>query len=229
MCLLIIKPAGVDIAPDVTLRAVDAHPDGFGLAYAANGRVHTIKGVGIAAKDIIDVIAARRDDTCIVHWRMATHGRVIYDNAHPFDLADGGALAHNGVLSGFGSREVSDTRDFVARIMAHVVGPRAIRRAKPLLNHIIRGSRMATIHPGGDVVRLGEGWIKRDGLIASNTSGFESRGKSRLWSWFDRHVEDECDACGARGSDVRESSDLDGRPMYLCAECVAEIATYADR
>lgn len=54
----------------------------------------------------------------LMHFRWATHGSVSVKNCHPFPLAMGGALIHNGVLGIEGlNKDASDTKFFVKNIV----------------------------------------------------------------------------------------------------------------
>jgi glutamine amidotransferase len=215
MCLLIVKPAGVAIARGLLTRATRAHPDGFGVAWASHTGCHATKGVQVSVDAQASLLAAIVDAPAIVHWRWATHGSVSIDNAHPFALPNGGWAAHNGVLRGFGAHDRSDTRDFVDTVLSCYLGPAEIESDRAFLDPIIRGSKIATIHPDGTIVRLGDGWIRsQSGLLASNESGFARRDRGSLRR--DRRS-GACDLCGDAKARYRVT--IDGGSWSLCRSC----------
>lgn len=203
MCLLVIKPEGVKLPKSVFHRATQAHPDGFGIAFADRGKVRIWKGVNIEAEDQIAKVGEYANHAMILHWRWATHGAVEHANAHPFSVHDY-AMGHNGVLRGYGSMDKSDTRDFAERIMVQCVNANAIEFNRKVLERLIVGSRIATIHPDGNIVKLGSGWVRaKSGAIHSNTSGM---------GWPKAKV-DKCEWC-ERGEAVIKSGQ-----WYVCASC----------
>ena len=94
MCVIIIKKKGVRMPSENELRLAATHnPHGFGFVSSNGLYVRTmdfeefyqaLKGVG-------------REDACIIHFRIATHGSVRVSNCHPFKM-HGIYFAHNGIL-----------------------------------------------------------------------------------------------------------------------------------
>jgi len=64
---------------------------------------------------------ALTDKPMLLHFRIATHGSINIKNVHPFMVNPKLAFAHNGVLTGFGSKtykqEVSDSIDFMKKVL----------------------------------------------------------------------------------------------------------------
>lgn len=104
MCLIIHKPAGVEIPGELIRSAWEDNPDGAGIMYmAANGPViHKIMPGDCAdpARYIETMLAGLPDKELGVHFRWKTHGPITRENTHPFQLPGaGGYLMHNGVIS----------------------------------------------------------------------------------------------------------------------------------
>lgn len=101
MCLLVVKPRGVIIG-DVEKLCKDAdsrNPDGFGFAYLSDsGKIVYEKGLYSVSRQahIIESVGVA---PAIFHWRFGTGGGVNIENCHPFVVADGSVLFHNGVFS----------------------------------------------------------------------------------------------------------------------------------
>ncbi len=125
MCLIVLIPQGTDI-PEKAIRAswTTGNDDGAGFAFSDGSGVVEIrkpfwklKGLNKALKSVHSRVSAFSD--IVVHLRFATHGTLNADNTHPFSLDKGNvALAHNGILEGFGESvsylqdTESDTRHF---------------------------------------------------------------------------------------------------------------------
>lgn len=63
-------------------------------------------------------VAAHPESVFLMHFRWATHGQISVKNSHPFHLAQGGALIHNGVLTIDGlPKETSDSRFLVRNVI----------------------------------------------------------------------------------------------------------------
>ena len=117
MCIVFLKQINVKLPERSVLeRCWDNNPDGAGFAIARGEHVEGYKGFMEfpafykAAKRLIT-----EDVTAIVHFRMATHGRMDGSATHPFPVSnsvselrkthwkcDIGA-AHNGIMGGYGT------------------------------------------------------------------------------------------------------------------------------
>ncbi len=99
------------------------HPDGWGIAYRAEGEIRLLRSGKPANADpsLREVMATT--DRFIGHVRYASNtATVSASNAHPF-LVGGTALAHNGTFRGnigeeAQKRNVSDTLVFLERLSA---------------------------------------------------------------------------------------------------------------
>ena len=146
MCLIIIKPKGVDLPSDIEiLNAHICHSDGFGLAYN-DGSDATIKKGAMGLADIFKILRSvdypeQRD--IIMHFRTGTTGSNTPSNCHPFPLSHDVdalnatelktrvAVAHNGVLteySEYSRREIlpdipkdfTDTAAFIYDVLSQL-------------------------------------------------------------------------------------------------------------
>lgn len=98
MCLLIEQPKGLTFSRAALLDFLHHNPDGFGAMWGDGQTLHIVKALADA-----DALAIYLDRAAgrhaVLHYRMATHGPVTLDNAHPYLLTPRIAVAHNGVLS----------------------------------------------------------------------------------------------------------------------------------
>ena len=119
MCLIVVKPKGIELPEQKDLdQWFRDHPDGFGLAFAHQGKVQILKGAMTieAMHGLIEQMKSALEPTSpkkvnlVLHFRQATHGALTPSNCHPFPLTScqealsalsvstSSAVAHNGVV-----------------------------------------------------------------------------------------------------------------------------------
>ena len=118
MCVIILKPAGSVICPNILKTAYENNADGFGLMYAQNGRVQFTKGM-MDFNEIMRTWSQFKRRTVAAHFRFATVGNKVNDNVHPFrilSLDEDGIdlyMMHNGTFRDFSAKDgMSDTVQF---------------------------------------------------------------------------------------------------------------------
>jgi len=118
MCLAIVKPASAVVPEDALRAGWISNSDGGGFAFVSNGEVVIANGY-MKLKDFYaaynSAVEANPDSPFLLHFRICSMGDVSKDNTHPFPI-EGGALIHNGTLSGTAARYStgpSDTKYFV--------------------------------------------------------------------------------------------------------------------
>lgn len=93
MCVIIVKPAGKPIPSEQELKAAQAcNPHGCGFV----SDKHSYKGLSFT-KFMRELRRVEPWETCVIHFRYATHGPVCVENCHPF-CKNGIYFAHNGIL-----------------------------------------------------------------------------------------------------------------------------------
>ena len=232
MCLIIAHDPIRSIAPvhiDVIEEAIISNPDGCGIAYAQHGRLHIIKTLQPDVETQHDLLSRLYFDSVpfVWHVRYATHGSPSIQNCHPFQVRDV-AIAHNGILSGYGYKDKSDTRDFIDRNLRRL--PSSVLMSDATIRKIesmpsMRGSKLALIHADGRLQlansRLGS-WCTESGHwfsvpwfadydpyepvipdrgLASHMPARYS--PSRDWDEFDDMTDEELQEYCRRLSDVR--------------------------
>lgn len=95
------------------------NPDGFGLAYTDGKKLRIYKTMKLNTfvNKYKEIRAKYPKSYILLHTRFATHGKTNIDNTHPFKVNKDICMAHNGVFSGFGSSDNSDTLDFIKTIL----------------------------------------------------------------------------------------------------------------
>jgi hypothetical protein len=120
MCIAIWKNENKIIDKETLARCFTANPDGAGFMYPENGKLHVKKGY-FRFEDFYKAYQPHENKQCVIHFRIKTHGSVSVDNCHPFNITKEFGFVHNGVISGYGVDDISDTRDFNHKILQPLV------------------------------------------------------------------------------------------------------------
>lgn len=124
MCLAIYRAPDAQgrITPDELRRSYNCgNNDGYGAMFAQHGTLHIYKNVDARQFDtFIDWIETVQNANVpvAVHLRLATHGKELLPNAHPFEVIPGElAIMHNGMLRGYNRDSAdSDTAQFAKEL-----------------------------------------------------------------------------------------------------------------
>jgi predicted glutamine amidotransferase len=131
MCLIIRKEEDTVLSTEFLDDVRANNPDGWGILYHnREGKAKVLKGM-----DMADFYRAysrfeQYNADCIIHFRLATHGKKNIHNAHPYEVLGGDNpiyLMHNGTIAIDGAAKkgkLSDTRLFIRDVL------------KPMLEHI---------------------------------------------------------------------------------------------
>jgi predicted glutamine amidotransferase len=172
---MIWSPSG-KIPKDHVLRAMERHQDGWGFSVVTRSGLRTYKSV--SRHRFLAAWETRVRGMVLFHARWATHGAVACENCHPFVVRGHGMVAaHNGVLAGYGSAHVSDTRDFLEREVERM--PNGFLDDQDVVDDLERrigSSKIAFMDGTGSTVILNEhlgAWIGH--LWYSNLTIFDSK------------------------------------------------------
>lgn len=186
ICVIIAKEAGKKIDQEILEACYLANPDGFGVAWAKNGKIGRYKGM-LGDSEIVEVCKAITPYPAVIHFRWATHGLKNKDNCHPFLVGRGEiAMAHNGVFSGVRPDEEERTKEWSdTRVIASVLNnwtEEILRRSiKTFEEWHGQGNRTAFLFKTGEILRTGS-WDNFEGLMFSNLN-WKWRGKyQQNWS-----------------------------------------------
>ena len=128
MCIAILNN-GKKITRQELSNCWVSNDDGAGMLYIDNGKLAVFKqpnrdGYNVSGRDF-DTFVKEYDRVykmskdlsmpILIHFRIATHG---LDPAylHPFLVSDNVGLIHNGIIYGYGTRDISDTYEFTAEL-----------------------------------------------------------------------------------------------------------------
>jgi len=220
MCIIVAKPMNVSMPDEETLRrCFNYNSDGAGFMWA-NGKAVQIRKGFMKFEQLLEALdreipePMREETAIILHFRIATHGKVQPMCCHPFPLTDDAdelratmtksrmGVAHNGVISGRHTNDQwSDTMDFIAHVMTPLMrmNPSFMHNSNAL--ELLEGacdSKLAIMDNAGDIATVGK-FYEEGGVLYSNTSyqrtvyGWSSYGSfwekgysgTGWWEWED--------------------------------------------
>lgn len=119
MCIIVEKPQNVAIPKAWHSEFWLKNSDGMGVVYWLAGKPVVWKTLDKKAAWVF--LQSLADKEAIIHYRMATHGTVSLDMAHPFEIIKGFYFIHNGIVEAPADKDrtLSDT----ARLVKHVLRP----------------------------------------------------------------------------------------------------------
>lgn len=192
MCIIAIKPKGMDMFTDKQLRIMfENNPDGCGYMYHMVNTVIIRKGF----MTIEDLLADLKKESLVVdfknrivvfHFRIGTSGYNDRLNCHPFPVFEVNStycesqlgLAHNGILRDFTpSREsdINDTQVFIRTVLRKLRYCFQYDKDKLfLIQQLIGTNRFALLDECGKLTLIGD-FIKDNGYIYSNKTYKEYR------------------------------------------------------
>lgn len=192
MCVIIHKPENIVIPPEKIESAWQNNKDGFGVTFDDRGQFHIRKFLTKEPDEINKFLEELKGCDTMMHLRFKTKGSVDRTNLHPFSVLtekkDGANLQfyHNGTLSSFGDKDVSDTNDFnetIVKPMYKLLNTKYDGDIDAMLDDKFAESVMEGFRNTGSVfclygsngqwIHWGKG-VSFDGWWASNDSYFDS-------------------------------------------------------
>lgn len=166
MCVILFKPAGVDIPSQALLsKAQNRNPHGCGLCSP------TVNYKGLYFNSFLKALKrVPKEEPLLIHFRYATHGSVKRSNCHPFyDSETNTHFMHNGMLYGIQSYQDKTDSEFAFEHFLQPVIKEYGLQSEELgmeVDNIIGYSKFAFMQ--GEEVRLFGDFILRGGLYFSN-------------------------------------------------------------
>ena len=184
MCIICRKETGVPLDEQSwkwLKNSFDNNDDGAGFMYRLNNsKIRIFKGFMTwdafkdAVMDKLDTINAKE---VIFHFRIGTSGTMSQAMCHPFPICRSdsklgqtkvkcdAALVHNGIISGYGDREFSDTHVFVRDVLTQI--PYKTKAMRSLMANALHSKFM--IMDSATTYMMGE-FEKEKGWMFSNNS-----------------------------------------------------------
>lgn len=178
MCIIIENQTGRPIDSTTIDIAVTNNPDGFGFLDLSSMELFKT----LDMKQATELL--RNNGNYVAHCRYATKGKVKKSNVHPFKLADGSLLFHNGTIGSFNGTANDSSK--VATVLDMI--PRRSHRKKFLS---MLDSRFLLVQPDGKVIRTGD-WHNINGVHYSKKPkrgigfGWTGRQDWSSYAWDDR-------------------------------------------
>ena len=170
MCVIIYKPKGSYLTIEDIKRAWDRNSHGAGYTRISKETIETKKGFMTYEsfeEECHKQNLLSKDHKVVMHFRIATHGAINVENCHPFYNKKGTRiLYHNGMVCGFGSKDLSDTKDFFESIISKITPEATIK----LLELAGSSARYLMIEDGN--IEMYGNWVKRHGCHYSNSFSF---------------------------------------------------------
>lgn len=189
MCIIIVKPAGVNLPTKKIIKSCfRSNPDGAGIMFSYDGEVRIEKGF-MGFKSFWKYHQRMEFDKSVpivYHFRIATAGGTSPGNCHPFPISDSEdllkspsvrgekiAIVHNGILPIKTPLFLSDTQIFIRDTLSGVRNELIAKNPAvlTLLEMSTKGSRLALLYSDGSIIMQGSGWVPDgSGLVFSNDS-----------------------------------------------------------
>ena len=128
MCIAILKPKNIEIPEKNLKQSFYANPDGAGFGFFIDEKPHIYKGYFIYESFIdkwnsINRIYDLKSKDVIIHFRIASQGKICVENTHPFLSNKNSIVAHNGTIFDLSKNsyrytmkdDISDTRLFIKK------------------------------------------------------------------------------------------------------------------
>lgn len=175
MCIAISKDQDLLISKETLQQCFNANPDGAGFMYSENKQLHVQKGF-FTFDEFYNAYKPHETKRAVLHFRIKTHGTISENNCHPFHIHKGLGFVHNGIISGFGKQDDSDTAEFNTEVLKPLVekwGNLALFQpaVKSLVEHRIGYSKLIFLDRHGNVEIFNESkGVWDEGIWYSNSS-----------------------------------------------------------
>jgi hypothetical protein len=120
MCVIIHKPAGIAIPPDLLAAAASLNRDGWGLmGFDAGGQFLLERHPYVDVAKLIETERKYRAAEYVLHLRLLTRGSTDVQNIHPLWVEGDSFLMHNGTLGSLETAQISrsDSWHFASQVL----------------------------------------------------------------------------------------------------------------
>jgi len=120
MCVIVYKPKKANVTKKILRQCWDENPDSGGFMFANNGGLVIHKGFTSFKPFYKDFRKHEQlyNENFVLHFRIATHGRIDKANCHPFVVNKNIGFAHNGIINCVkATKEKSDTSIFCEQVL----------------------------------------------------------------------------------------------------------------
>lgn len=211
MCIIITKEKNAEpINKDVFENCWDNNPDGAGILFH-DGKISTlIKGI-MNKKEFLEKVelANKKENSFVIHTRIATHGSVKPENTHPF-VSDSLGFAHNGTMPIEALKDRTDSESFFLWTIADK-DFEWCKENKFLLDLATHGSRCVIFDMRtGEMIHLCEADWKKD----EKYDGYTFSNASYTYKKWTPSTGYKYNSCGSYGSYDSETNRYYGSSYY---------------
>jgi len=185
MCVIVHQPTGTHIDKETARKLWKTNPDGGGFAFVDDNK-NLVVEKSMEFKDFWRRFETARSTNpgrdFLLHMRIATHGSVNINNAHPFQVDEHTVMAHNGILHNVAHEmdktdDRTDSQYFVDEVLPALPETWLDNKyLRSMVEEWMGWSKLmfVTTNPKLEksVYLLGE-WKEHEGLNLSNKSGLE--------------------------------------------------------
>ena len=219
MCIAILKPKNKTIKKEHLENSFYSNDDGAGFMFNHDNKLHIYKGF-MDFESFWNSFSSMntKDKTCLIHFRIKTHGAISKENCHPFLVSDKLGFIHNGIIKiktkGVESDTMAFNRNYLKPIpkLERIISNQSIKK---LISNRINKSKLVFLDNRGRYTiinhDLGQ-WYR--GSWFSNGS-FKSS-KAFCFTGFDDYIEYSDYSCICGNNLVYDDEINEG----LCSDCI---------
>lgn len=190
MCLIIFRQKDQNLTKEFFLDVASRNSDGWGIMWVSGKgdkrRVKTASGMEFNKFWAAYTSLQANNVQCLIHFRYTTHGETSLSMCHPFEVAEGVYMMHNGMVDVKGIDYDEKTKSDTWAFAELVVRPMLANRTEPLtelirsdwfkftiLKLIGTGNRMVFLDKDGPVAIDTKNWSKTtEGVVVSNSYAY---------------------------------------------------------
>lgn len=237
MCMIVIKEKGISLPSTSQYKSyINDNLGGIGYMYHRDGGsfVYIKKGF-MTLEDLYKSLSDNNvttNDTVVFHFHNGTVGKTEPKNTHPFplskqvnrlfslDIKTSVGVAHEGILSEYGNKKLTDTQDFIIRVLSDPNIYRNINNItiKKLISGALDfGNKLAFLDKNGNIIRIGT-WREKDKLWFSNHEyQYQYEYNSNAWVHTSRDLSSDVDWWESQTTLTRIT--WKNNEWFLCPKC----------
>lgn len=177
MCIAINSTKGTTPKRNELEISFDNNPDGAGYCFARKGKLIIRKAFFTFEEFYQSYLADNiQGQNKLIHFRIATSGKVNELNCHPFKITDEIAFIHNGIIPNYGDKIENDTLQFSKEILKPIFSEYGVdilkrKSFRQTLVKLIGQSKLAFLDNEGNSYIINEKMgHSKNGIWFSNNS-----------------------------------------------------------
>lgn len=111
MCVILVKPANIDIPEKTLKKCWKANPDGAGIMFSLDSKLFIAKGF-MTFPTFLEYYTNLKNLNMVIHFRWASAGEIRPEQTHPFRINKRLGVCHNGTIQAIKiKKELIDSQD----------------------------------------------------------------------------------------------------------------------